>query len=159
MVLKTTALSRQPPLEFASLHGPQHSVDRIPGNRNVVTSLPHPPPGAGRTRSARGKVVALDDYVAEIDADAPFDAIVHPDPSVPLGHRPLHRDRATDRIDDAGKFHEHAVAGGLDDAALVLGDLRIDELAAQRLEGVRASLPRRPPSAANPPPHRRRGSQ
>src|SRR5262249_37944198 len=31
-------------------------------------------------------------------------------------------------------FHQHTVAGGLDDAAVVLGDLRIDEFAAQRLE-------------------------
>ncbi len=53
---------------------------------------------------------------------------------VPLGHRLLHRDRAAHRIDDAGKLDQHAVAGGLDDAAAVLGDFRIDQLAAQRLE-------------------------
>ena len=52
------------------------------------------------------------------------------DAGVPLGHRLLHLDRAAHRIDDAGKFHQQAVAGGLDDAAVVLGDLRIDELAA-----------------------------
>jgi hypothetical protein len=40
----------------------------------------------------------------------------------------------------AGKFHQHAIAGGLDprarpgDAAMVLGDLRIEKLMAQRLE-------------------------
>src|SRR5712671_6551655 len=33
-----------------------------------------------------------------------------------------------------GKFHQHAVTGGLDDAAVMLGDFRIEELAAQRLE-------------------------
>ena len=37
-------------------------------------------------------------------------------------------------IDGAGKFHQHAVAGGLDDAAMVLGDFRIEELATQRLQ-------------------------
>ena len=42
-----------------------------------------------------------------------------------------------------------AVAGGRDDAALVLGGFRIDEAAAQR-------LPRPPPSAASP---RRIGGQ
>jgi hypothetical protein len=31
------------------------------------------------------------------------------------------------RIDDAGKLDQQAVAGGLDDAAAVLGDLRIDD--------------------------------
>ena len=43
--------------------------------------------------------------------------------------------------DDAGEFQQHAVAGGLDDAAVMLGDLRIEELAAQRFEAcVRALL-------------------
>ena len=55
-------------------------------------------------------------------------------PGVPLGHRLLHRDCAAHRIDDTGKFHQHPVAGGLDDAAVVLSDLRIEELAAQRFE-------------------------
>src|SRR6266446_9003691 len=58
------------------------------------------------------EVVALDDHVAEIDADAQLDAAVRRDTRVPLGHRLLHRDRATHRIDDAGKLHQHAVAGG-----------------------------------------------
>ena len=41
---------------------------------------------------------------------------------IALGHRLLHRDRATHRIDDARKFHQQAVTCGLDDAAMVLGD-------------------------------------
>ena len=52
------------------------------------------------------------------------------DAGVPLGHRPLHLDRAAHRIDDARELDQQAVAGGLDDAAAVLGDLRIDQLAA-----------------------------
>jgi hypothetical protein len=52
------------------------------------------------------EVVALDDDVAEIDADAQFDAIIRRDARVPLGHRLLHRDRTAHRIDDAGKFHQ-----------------------------------------------------
>ena len=63
---------------------------------------------------------------------------------VPLGHRLLHRDRAAHRIDDAGKFHQQPVAGGLDDAALVLGDLRIEKLAAQRLEAFERAFLVRP---------------
>ena len=90
------------------------------------------------------KVVALDDHIAEIDADAQFDAALRPDPGVPLGHRLLHLDRAAHRIDDAGKLHEHAVAGGLDDAAVVLGDFRIDELAAQRFQTFECPLLIRP---------------
>jgi hypothetical protein len=50
------------------------------------------------------------------------------------GHPLLHRKRAGDGFDDARKLDQEAVAGGLDEVALVLGDLRIDLLAAQPLE-------------------------
>jgi hypothetical protein len=56
-------------------------------------------------------------------------------------------------VDDARKFRQQAVAGGLDDAAVMLGDLRIDELPAMRLEALERALL---PSAANSPRHRRR---
>ena len=96
------------------------------------------------------EIVALDDHVAEIDADAQFDAVVGPDTRVPLGHRLLHRDRAADRIDDAGEFHQQAVAGGLDDAAAVLADLRIEDLAAQRFEAFERAFLVRPISREYP---------
>jgi len=86
------------------------------------------------------EVVALDDHIAEINPDAQFDAAVRRDTRIPLGHRLLHRDRAAHRIDDAGKLHQEAVAGGLNDAALVLGDLRIEKLAAQRFEAFKRAL-------------------
>jgi hypothetical protein len=63
---------------------------------------------------------------------------------VPLGHRSLHLDRTAHRIDDARKLHQQAVAGGLDDAAMVLGDLRIDELMAQRFEAFERAFLVRP---------------
>ena len=62
-------------------------------------------------------VGALDDDVAEIDADAKLDAWSSGDTSVAVEHRLLHLDRAAHRIDDAGEFHQHAVAGRLDDPA------------------------------------------
>jgi hypothetical protein len=40
----------------------------------------------------------------------------------------VHFGGATDRIDHARKFREEPVAGVLDNAALVLLDLRIDQL-------------------------------
>jgi len=42
---------------------------------------------------------------------------------------------------------------------MVLGDFRIEELAAQRFEALERAFPRSPLSAASSPPHRRRGSR
>ena len=67
-----------------------------------------------------------------------------PASAVPLGHRLLHRDRAAHRIDEAGKFDQQAVAGGLDDAAIVLGNLRIEKLATQRFEAFERAFLVRP---------------
>src|SRR6266481_2547460 len=52
------------------------------------------------------EIVALDDHVTEIDADAQLDAVVRRDIRVPLGHRLLDLDRTAHRIDHAGKFHQ-----------------------------------------------------
>ena len=46
----------------------------------------------------------------------------------------LHCDRTADGFDNARKLDEHAVSGDLEDATFVLGDLRVDQLAAQCLE-------------------------
>ena len=48
----------------------------------------------------------------------------------------LRFDRAPYRVDDAGKFDEEPIAGGLNDAALVLLDFRIDQLPSMRLKPV-----------------------
>ena len=78
-------------------------------------------------------VAAVDDDVADIDADAVFDALVVGDAGVARGHGTLQVDGAAHGIDDTGEFDQHAVAGGLDDAAAVLRDLGIDQLAPVRL--------------------------
>src|SRR5439155_11610421 len=91
------------------------------------------PSHPGKPDAIAIEVVALDNHIPEIDAEAQFDAAVRRAVSVALGHRLLHRDRAVHRIDDAGKFHQQAVAGGLGprarpgDAAPVLGDFWINE--------------------------------
>jgi len=41
----------------------------------------------------------------------------------------LHVNSAAHRIDDAAKLHEHAITGVLDDAAAIMADLRLDDLA------------------------------
>ena len=70
------------------------------------------------------------------DANAQLDAAVRRDVGVPFRHRPLHLDRAAYSIDDARELHQQAVAGGLDDAAVVFGDFRINELGAERFEAL-----------------------
>ena len=79
-------------------------------------------------------VVAIDDDVAEIDADAELDAPILGHVRMALGGGLLHLDGAAHGVDDASEFYQHAVAGGLDDAAAVFGDLRVDQLTAQGLE-------------------------
>jgi hypothetical protein len=63
-----------------------------------------------------------------------LDPLVFRGRRVALGHPVLKCKRAGDRLDDARELYQHAVPGGLDDPALVLGDLRIDQLAAMRPE-------------------------
>ena len=99
------------------------------------------PPGSASAFEAGGDVhavavdvVILDDDVAEVDADAERDAPVLGQLSLALGDAVLDRDRAFDGIDDARELDQGAVAHQLDDAAAVLGDQRLDEVLAQRLQ-------------------------
>ncbi len=105
------------------------------------------PPGSANRLQPRGDVdavavdvVPIDDHVAEIDPDAECDALVLGDFGIAVDHRPLNLDGAAHRVDHARKFHQHAVAGGLDDPAVMLLDFRIDELAAMRLEPVEGAF-------------------
>ena len=60
---------------------------------------------------------------------------------IAVGHRALDFAGAAHRVDDAGKFRQHAVAGGLDDPPVMLADLRIDQFAQMRLDAfMRAFL-------------------
>src|SRR5690348_17353271 len=66
-------------------------------------------------------VLALDDHVAEVDADAEADALPVGNVRLPPGHALLDRDRARDAVDDRGELAQHAVADELDDPPAVLG--------------------------------------
>ena len=50
-------------------------------------------------------------------------------PTSALDHRPLDFDGAVHRIDDAPELNDAAVAGALDDAAMMHGDGRVDQVA------------------------------
>ena len=72
------------------------------------------------------------DHVAQMDADSKFDAPVRRDPSVALDHRSLDFNGAVHRVDDTPELDDAAVAGALDDAAMVHGDGRIEQVASER---------------------------
>src|SRR5262249_49859484 len=64
--------------------------------------------------------------------------------SIAVDHRPLNLDGAAHCIDDARKLDQHAVASSLDDAPVMLGDFRIDQLATMRLQAVERAFLIRP---------------
>ena len=53
---------------------------------------------------------------------------------VAFRHCRLHLRRASERINDTGELDEQPVAGGLDEAAAVLGDFRIEDFGAKHPE-------------------------
>src|SRR6516165_357727 len=88
----------------------------------------------GRDVDAIAKDVAvLDDDVADVDADAELDTTVRGQRGIAFAHRRLYLGRAAQRIDDAGELDQQPIAGRLDDASVMAGNFRIDDLGAQRL--------------------------
>ena len=79
-------------------------------------------------------VATLNNHVAEIDADAKLDTVVLGESDIAFGHLPPHRDCRSDGSDYARKLDQNAIAGRLDDAPVVAGDLRVDQFAAKRPE-------------------------
>src|SRR6516225_5502444 len=71
-------------------------------------------------------IVAINDDVTDVDANAKRYLPICGFAGVALGHPPLHVNRAANRIDYTAKLEQQAVASGLDDAATVLRDLGID---------------------------------
>ena len=79
-------------------------------------------------------VLLIDHDVAEVDADAKFDASLFRPIGVAPSHLALHLERTTYRIDHAGEFDKQTVARCLDDAATVLRYLEVDDLAPHLLQ-------------------------
>ncbi len=79
-------------------------------------------------------VVALDNDVAEVDADAELDPLVRRHAGVSLCLGLLDLDRATQGVDHAGKLDQQAVAHGLDQASAVLVDLWLKQVLKVGLE-------------------------
>jgi hypothetical protein len=92
-------------------------------------------------------VAVLGDHVAEIDADPKPDAPFVLQLGLAVEHAALDLGGAAHGIDNARKFGQQPVAGGFDDAAVVLSDLRVDQLPAVRLEAFERALLIRPHQA------------
>ena len=67
-----------------------------------------------------------------MNADAEDDAPVLRHAGVALDHRVLHLDGATNRVHNAAELDDDPIAGAFDDPAVMHGDGRIDQVAAQR---------------------------
>ena len=85
-------------------------------------------------------VLAFDDDVAQVDADAELDARLVGRAAVAVGHAGLDGDGAAHRLDGAGEIDQQAVAGALDDAAAVGGDMRLDQLAEVALQALQRAF-------------------
>ena len=78
--------------------------------------------------------VALLHHVAQMNADAQFDAPLGRHAGVALDHAVLQLDGAAHRLDHAAELGQRAIAGALDDAAIVHGDRRVDQIAPERAQ-------------------------
>src|SRR5262249_49092200 len=83
---------------------------------------------------------AIDDDVAEVDANAKADAALLWCVPIAVEHAALDFGGTAHRIHDVAEFDQHAVAGGLDDTAAIFGDLRVDEVTAVRLQPAERAL-------------------
>jgi len=103
--------------------------------------------GFGEAFQARGDidpvaedVAILDDDVALVNPYAEVDAALRRERGVSLRHLRLNFADAAQRIDSAGEPGQQPVAGGLDDAAVIGGDRRINQLSADRPEPLQRAL-------------------
>jgi hypothetical protein len=69
-----------------------------------------------------------------VNADAQLDLLIVGNAGVALAHAVLHLDGAAHGVDDAAEYDDVAVTGALDDAAVMHGDRRADQVAAERPE-------------------------
>ena len=78
--------------------------------------------------------IALDDDVADVDADAVGNALIFWHIGVAQGHGPLHIDGEVNGVYDTAELHQRAVAHELDDAPVMLSGLGLDKLSSSCLE-------------------------
>ena len=105
----------------------------------------HTPPGAesfqasGNIHAIAENVITVNDDVTDIDANSEYDAPVLGYIRIAADHGALDDHSVPDRVDDAGKFDQRAIACRFDDAAMMEGNCRVDHLTAmgfQRFQGA-----------------------
>ena len=70
----------------------------------------------------------VNDDIALVHTDPEFDPLVQRNVGIALGHRVLDSHGGADGLHSAGVFYENSVSGRLDDAAMIIGDVGIDDL-------------------------------
>ena len=85
-------------------------------------------------------IVVVTDDVADIDSHAEPDPVLGRHLGIALDHAALYVDGATHGVDDADKFHQHPIAGSLDDPTPVLCDFGINQFLAMRFQLSKGSL-------------------
>jgi hypothetical protein len=76
--------------------------------------------------------IALLDDIAQVDADAKFNAPLGRHPGIALVHAVLYLDSAPHGVDHAAKFDKRAISRPLHNAAVVYGYCWIDQVASKR---------------------------
>ncbi len=75
-----------------------------------------------------------------MNADAKLDSPLGRQARVALDHAGLHFDRAAHGVHDAPELDDRAVPGALDDAPVMRGDGRIDEVATEAAKARKGSI-------------------
>ena len=112
------------PRSSSSMPSLSRTESRTARETKMRARLGEPFQAGGDVDAVAEDVVVLDDDVAEVDADAELDARLVGRAAVAVGHAGLDGDGAAHRLDGAGEIDQQAIAGALDDAAAVGGDMR-----------------------------------
>ena len=81
----------------------------------------------GDVHAIAEKIAVLDDDIAQVDADPEHDATVRRNLGLMRGDLFLHRNREGCGVDDRTEFGNRAIPHQFDDAAVMLGQQRIDD--------------------------------
>jgi hypothetical protein len=150
---------RRPDRDGVNAHRPGDVLQRLLAaiDEGLLHAVAHLPPGVLRQADparlgdafdpgrdvdavAHQVAVGLLDHVAEMNADAELDALVRRDAGIAVDQAILHLDRAAHRVDHAAELDDEPVAGALDDAAVMHGDRRVGEVAAQKAQTRKYAL-------------------